>query len=203
MSCPTEAALTLRAVGEVGDLSDGWTDESVDRHLAECEPCRRALHELVSALSAWRDVDVVDTGRFDDEYFSELAEEVVRAVGEGDDLPNVVPLRRRRGAVGLLAAVSALAALLVLGLRMAPDAGSPSLESGDQAALLEEGRALGRELLADALDEPPVETLLATALGNSDLLGELEDDQWSFSTTLRDDLDELSDAELHSLILRL
>ncbi len=203
MSCPDEATLTVWAEApEEPEPGEGWTASAVADHVAGCPECREQAEGLRAALAAFRSVDLVDPDRYDEEWMEALAAE---AEAQLDAPPTkILPLRPRRRLTPALAVITAVAAAVVLGLWLtaptAPETEGESVASADP--LEEEGRLLGRSLLDQALadDEGGV---LAQALDADALLEEGIDEQWSFHTTIEDELDDLSTEELEALRMRL
>ncbi len=213
MPCPSEELLTvcasLRAQGAPAEDGEevlpGWTGASLRAHLAACASCAEQVEQLTRSLTAWRGADLIDDpGRFDDDYFIDLTDSVMRRIEAHSTPAQVVALRPRR-LRGSLAAAAAIAAVLVVAVwSRGPDV-VPSEELVAVAAddLDAVGRELGRDLLDSALSEDEEleeERIDWTA---SLLLDESDDDTWTFSTTLADEIDELTDVELRSVIARL
>lgn len=204
MSCPDEAALTVYAEApQEARPGEGWTRDAVHSHLAECPTCAATVHQVRACLEAFRGVDLVEADRYDDAWMEALAQQVEEQL---DGPPGVVvPLHARRQLVPALAVLAAVAAALVVGLWLttprAPVTDSEPVATVDPLA--EQGRELGRSLLNDALDEVDEHGVLASALSSDRLLDELPDEQWSFQTTIEDELDALTTEELQSLSLRL
>ena len=205
MTCPDEAVLTVHASAP-DELwpGEGWSAARLAGHLAGCPACRGKVGELRRSIEAlWR-VDLVDAGRYDESWMEELAQQVEAGL-EVEATADVVPLRGARWRVPALLTVAATAALLVVGLWLIGPPATTTSEELTVAAnpLAEQGRLLGRSLLETALDEEDEGGVLASALDTDTLLEDLVDEQWSFQTTLDDELDELTTDELRSLSLRL
>ena len=203
MSCPDEQTLTVWAEAPTEpEPGAGWTTAAVAGHAAGCVDCRARIDALRAALAAFRSVDLVDADRYDDAWMEGLAAEVEAQL---DDPPaKVVPLRPRRQLTPALAVIAAVAAAVVLGLWLtrptAPEAEGEAVATVDP--LEEQGRLLGQSLLDAALAEDEG-GVLAAALDGDALLQEGVDEQWSFHTTIHDELDELTTEELEALRLRL
>jgi hypothetical protein len=213
MPCPSEAALTIRAsLTEPADPTEELEPElsvgDLDAHVARCPGCAEQLEALRRSLRSWSTADVEQVERFDAAYFEELAgaiEAELDAPRPVEQSSAVVPLRRHRPGP-VLALVGAIAALLALALLFGPDrTAAPEVEVADDAtdALEQEGRALGRSLLAEALAEEDDVGVVAISLSQDELLGELDAEHWSYRTTIEDELDELTTEELQSLGARL
>ncbi|MCP4872626.1 MAG: hypothetical protein GY898_28375 [Proteobacteria bacterium] len=160
------------------------------------------LHPTIERLGR---VDLIDTAAYDDAFFDGLADAVMGRIEAGSTESKVLELPRRR-APRWFAAAAALAAVLVAGvmLNRAPVEPAPAPAIADADPLTTLGAELGRDLLAEVTADPtPAEATLATALTVEDLLDGAEDDDLYASWSLHDELDDLSAAELQSIITRL
>ncbi len=203
MACPPPDLVLFAGTGEPLPDDSAWTVESLDEHVLACGACRREVEAFRRSVQRFSDVDVVDTERFDADFFDELAREVDAAMGVELQRAKVVPLRRRpRTSTWLLATAAGL--LLALGLwQLRPEPAAElatDVEPAPEQGLEAEARALGRAWLSAALDED--EAVDQALMAESD---PVEDDDlgYAFSGTWMDDLDELHRDELSSLFTRL
>lgn len=199
-------------------LADAREDQSLaeyTEHLHACEACSKSLVQWKGVVDGLRQSDPIDTTRFDDAYFSQLAQQVEDRLAQdqaASPLLRVAELFRARSTLQI-AAPLALAAAIVFGLlwsqahdeaptALVEQAVSPSATM-DTVALEAEARALGRQLLRSALSDE--DDGLYASLHDIAELDEFMDEGPSilFQASLGQALDSLDDDELESLFTQL
>lgn len=158
------------------------------------------LHSLGERLGS---VDLIDATAYDDAFFDGLADAVMGRIEAGSTESKILELPRRR-APRWVAAGAALAAAVLLGVLWTRGPVEPAPPSPADDPLVLMGTELGRDLLAEVTADPaPAPATLATSLTVEELLDDTDDDELYASWSLHDELDDLSAAELQSVVTRL
>jgi len=209
MPCIPEESLLLLAE----DPADQSQAEH-SAHLRSCAVCSTRLSDWEGILSGLRKTDPVDITAFDDNYFRELAQDVELSLAEAKVSRPFLGLQARTSSWGSLqvAAPVALAAALLLGILWSRQAPEPTdtvaiqsepAANVPEAGLEAEARALGRQLLASALEDEH-ENVYAS-LQYFDHHDDFMDETAAFvlHSSLEDALHQLDDESLGSLFTQL
>jgi hypothetical protein len=157
--------------------------------------------ELDRTIRHLRSVDLIDPGAWDDAFFDGLADAVMNRIEAGSTPSRILELPPRRRPPRWWGAAAALAALLLGAVLWSQGPADPPVEEPSLTAL---GSEIGREVIAELAAEPtPADARLALSWTVEDLLSDAGEDAVYTTWSLADELDELSAAELHSVLARL